>query len=210
MPQQIINNIQQKLKEPLPGEAAQYMMAPADRAKMQEFGDASKFRPSAVLILLCYDDNNELFIPLTERFAYDGVHSGQVSLPGGKKDDADTDLLATALRECSEEIGVSENIEVLGQLSQLYIPVSNFLVQPVVAFCKTRSVFMSPNIREVKHIAKIYIKDLMNENIVMNGNITVAEGIKIKAPYFETGGLKVWGATAMMLSELKVLLKTIF
>lgn len=207
--QQTINNIKQKLKEPLPGEAAQYLMAPVDRERIRDYGDQSKFKPSAVLLLLCCDENNELFIPLTERFAYDGVHSGQVSLPGGKFDESDKDLIATALRECDEEIGVNENIEVLGALSMLYVPVSNFLVQPVVAYCSTQNVFMSPNVREVKHIVKLYLKDLLDEKIVMVGDISIYNGGKIKAPYFETGGLKVWGATAMVLSEFKVLLKTI-
>lgn len=206
----LINKLRETLKGDLPGETAQYLMAPEMRGKAKDYGDANLFKPSAVLILLCEDETNELYFPLTQRFAYDGIHSGQVSLPGGKADPSDKDLRATALRECEEEIGVKENIEVLGNLSTLYIPVSNFIVQPVVAYCNAPKVLMIPDVREVKHIAKFYLKDLLNESIVKQDDINLYGGGKIKAPYFETEGLKVWGATAMILSELKVILKTIF
>ncbi|MBA3662789.1 MAG: CoA pyrophosphatase [Bacteroidetes bacterium] len=207
--QHIINNIIQKLKEPLPGETAQYIMAPSERGKLADYGDASKFKMSAVLLVICRDEDNELFIPLTERFAYDGVHSGQVSLPGGKFEPADGDLTATALRECEEEIGLKDNVQILGTLSRLYIPVSNFLVQPVVAYCTSPHVFMTPHVREVKQIVRLYLDALMDEALVKDGMITVFNNGKRKAPYFEIEGLKVWGATAMILSEFKVLLKTI-
>ncbi|MGZ3901455.1 MAG: NUDIX hydrolase, partial [Bacteroidia bacterium] len=167
------------------------------------------FKKSAVMLLICRDDKNEFFIPLTERFAYDGVHSGQVSFPGGKFEEKDKDLVQTALRECEEEIGI-KNVKALGTLSKLYIPVSNFLVQPVVGYCDEVNVFMTPHVREVKHILKLRFDSLLDESIVKEGSISIYNGGKIKAPYFEIEGLKVWGATAMVLSEFKVLLKTIF
>jgi 8-oxo-dGTP pyrophosphatase MutT (NUDIX family) len=206
--QQLINNIIQKLKEPLPGEAAQFLMAPSGRGRRGDYGDENLFRKSAVMLLICLDNKEQLYIPLTQRFAYDGVHSGQVSLPGGKFEESDVTLTYTAVRECEEEIGVSHP-EILGLLSTLYIPVSNFLVQPVVGFCKDPDVFMTPNVREVKHIVKLYVNDLLDESLVKLGSIEVNNGVKRKAPYFEIEGLKVWGATAMILSEFKVLLKTI-
>lgn len=206
----LINKIHKKLKGELPGETAQYLMAPEKRGRIRDYGDETLFKPSAVLILLCADEHNEFYFPLTQRFAYDGIHSGQVSLPGGKADSNDKDLTATALRECEEEIGVKDNIEVLGNLSALYIPVSNFLVQPVVAYCSGENVLMLPHVKEVKHIVKFYLKDLLNESIVKEDDINLYGGGKIKAPCFETEGLKVWGATAMILSEFKVILKTIF
>jgi 8-oxo-dGTP pyrophosphatase MutT (NUDIX family) len=207
--QHIINSIIQKLKEPLPGEEAQHLMAPVGRGKAVDYGDQDLFRKSAVMVLLCEDESGEVFIPLTQRFAYDGVHSGQVSFPGGKFDEQDETLQQTALRECEEEIGVTA-VKVLGMMTSLYIPVSNFLVQPVVGYCAEKNVFMTPNVREVKHIVKLYLKDLLNETITKEGDVEVARGLKRKAPYFEIEGLKVWGATAMILSEFKVLLKTIF
>lgn len=203
--QHFINNIIQKLKETLPGEEAQYLMAPMGRGRTADY-DESRFRKSAVMVLLCADEG-KLFIPLTQRFAYEGLHSGQVSFPGGKFEQHDESLVHTALRECEEEIGISD-VEVLGLLTPLYIPVSNFLVQPVVGFYG-RPVVMAPHEREVQRIVKLYIDDLLNEAIVKEGDVDIAKGLKRKAPYFEIEGLKVWGATAMILSELKVLLKTI-
>jgi 8-oxo-dGTP pyrophosphatase MutT (NUDIX family) len=208
--EQIINKLEQKLKEPLPGEEAQYLMAPVTRARFEaKAHDETKFRLSAVMVLLCINENNEWFIPLTERFAYGGVHSGQVSFPGGKYDPSDKDLVETAIRECYEEIGVKEGVEVLGKLSRLYIPVSNFMVQPVVGYCNVKDVFMTKHVREVKHIVKLKLNDLLDERIVKTGSIPLQNNTKLKAPYFEIEGLKVWGATAMILSEFKAVLKTI-
>jgi 8-oxo-dGTP pyrophosphatase MutT (NUDIX family) len=206
----IINKLEQKLKEGLPGEEAQYLMAPVTRAKYEQKAlDETSFKLSAVMILLCRDENNDWFIPLTERFAYDGVHSGQVSFPGGKFDASDVDLVTTAIRECEEEIGVKEGVQILGKLSRLYIPVSNFMVQPVVGYCSIKNVFMTKHVREVKHIVKLKLNDLLDERIVKTGSIPLQNGSKLKAPYFDIEGLKVWGATAMMLSEFKAVLKEI-
>jgi len=208
---QLINKLKQKLKDPLPGEDTQYLMAPVNRARLKELNlNEKSYRLSAVVILLCLDENNNLFIPLTERYSYTGAHAGQVSLPGGKFDEEDVDLVHTAFRECYEEIGLNEGIELTGLLSRLYIPVSNFMVQPVVASCNIKNVFMFPHEREVKRIIKLYIKDLLDESIVKLGEIESQPGIKLKAPYFEIEGLKVWGATAMILNEFKAVLKSIY
>lgn len=209
--EQKINKLKLKLTEPLPGEDAQYMMAPLQRQKktVSELSE-EEYRKSAVIILICSDANNNFYIPLTERFAYDGVHSGQVSLPGGKFEESDLDHTNTALRECFEEIGIEKNdIEVLGELTPLYIPVSKYLVRPIVGHCRIPNPDLLKNPREVKHIGKLYLNDLTNENIVRTGNITLLDKQKIQAPYFAVQDLKVWGATAMILSEFKTLLKTI-
>jgi 8-oxo-dGTP pyrophosphatase MutT (NUDIX family) len=187
-------------------------MAPLKRQKVhvRELPE-TEFRRSSVILVLCTDPNGNLYIPLTERFAYDGVHSGQVSLPGGKHEDGDIDHTSTALRECFEEIGIEKgDIEVLGELTPLYIPVSKFLVRPVVGFCTIVNPDLRKNPREVKHIAKLYLSELMNENIVKTGAIMLRNDQKIEAPYFSVEDLKVWGATAMILSEFKTVLKTIF
>jgi len=209
--EQNINKLKLLLSEALPGEDAQYMMAPLQRSKqsVHELPE-SEYRKSAVIILICSDANGHLYIPLTERFAYDGVHSGQVSLPGGKFEESDLDHATTALRECFEEIGIERDaIEILGELTPLYIPVSKYLVRPIVGYCKTPNPDLLKNPREVKHIGKLYLNELTNENIVRTGNITLRDKQKIQAPYFAVQDLKVWGATAMILSEFKTLLKTI-
>jgi len=208
--EQIINKIKQKLNADLPGENAQFLMAPLERRRMNvENFTGSDFKRSAVMLVLCRDENDNLFIPLTERFAYDGVHSGQVSFPGGKFDDGDLNYEHTAARECFEEIGIA-NIEIIGNLTELFIPVSKFLVHPVVGYCSEKNTELRKNPREVKAVLKLFLNDLMNENIVKSGLVKTRNEQKIQAPYFEVEGLKVWGATAMILSEFKTVLKTIF
>jgi 8-oxo-dGTP pyrophosphatase MutT (NUDIX family) len=194
----------------LPGPDAQYMMAPVKRARIKiENLKEGEYKRSAVILLLCRDERDEIYIPLTERFAYDGVHSGQVSLPGGKSDHEENHF-ETALRECAEEIGVEPTgVQLLGELTGLYIPVSGFLVKPVIGFCTAREPELRKNPREVKTIVRLSLASLMNENLVKEGSITAGDQ-KIKAPYFLVEGLKVWGATAMILSEFKTVLKTIF
>src|SRR5262245_61829436 len=130
---QLLNKLKTRLSESLPGEQAQILLAPFNRKMI----DPKKlkqedYRLSAVMILFCEDEHDRLFIPLIQRLPYEGVHSGQISLPGGKFDQTDIDLSQTAIRECREEIGVTEEIEMIGKLSQLYIPVSGFLVEPFV------------------------------------------------------------------------------
>jgi 8-oxo-dGTP pyrophosphatase MutT (NUDIX family) len=205
-----INKLKQKLKSDLPGEAAQYMMAPLQRKNTVEVGSLNeRCRLSAVLLLVC-EDNGKLFLPLIQRQVYSGVHSAQVSLPGGKYDELDGSLENTALRECYEEIGIKENIELGGGLTKLYIPVSNFLVQPYVGFCFEDGPMLLPHEREVKRIIRLPLEDLLKEELVKNGVIENLLGNKLKAPYFEIEGLQVWGATAMILNEFKAVLKSIY
>lgn len=209
--EQDLNKLKLTLNQPLPGPDAQYIMAPVTR---QRFNPAeipeTDYRKSAVMLVLCADEHGKLFIPLTERFAYDGVHSGQVSLPGGKFENSDVDYTNTALRECFEEIGIGKgDIEILGPLTPLYIPVSKFFVQPIVGFCSIQNPELRKNPREVKYIPKFFLNELMDENRVQNGPVALRGNQKIKAPYFLVEGLKVWGATAMILNEFKTVLKTI-
>lgn len=207
--QDLINKLKQKLKENLPGQAVQYEMAPVNRYMLdQEFLEAHH-KLSAVLLLLCFE-NDRVFIPLTQRYSYAGAHSGQISLPGGKYDQEDGSLENTALRECFEEIGLKENIELTGGLSKLYIPVSNFMVQPFVGIYLEESPIMLPHEREVKQILKLYIDDLLDDTLIRKGTVLISDERKIKAPYFEIEGLQVWGATAMILNEFKAVLKSIY
>ncbi len=205
----IINKLKAELQKTLPGTEAQYLMAPVTRPKVDvENLDPDKYRPSAVLILFCLNEKNELYIPLIERFAYEGAHSAQVSFPGGKYDKEDENLQTTAIRECFEEIGLRDGIEIIGKLTRLFIPVSSFLVEPYVAFYKIKEPEFILNTREVKTILKLPVQKLLDENTVEEGTVQVND-LKIKTPYFLVEGNKVWGATAMMLSELKTILKII-
>jgi 8-oxo-dGTP pyrophosphatase MutT (NUDIX family) len=201
-----INALKERLKLPLPGFEAQWEMAHVNREKMRkEDLQPSSYRNSAVMILLCPIDNS-FFIPLTERHTYKGAHSGQVSFPGGKFDEGDVSLLNTAKRECFEEIGVKEDIEIIGELSSLYIPVSRFMVHPFVGVLKNEKVSYELNNAEVKDLLELKLEELMDPGLVKETVIEPTPGVKFKTPYFDVQGRIVWGATAMILNELKCLI----
>ena len=204
--EQLLNKLKNELQKPLPGIAAQFDMAPVSRPKINiEDLNINDYKQSAVLILFCLDDQNNLFIPLIERYAYKGVHSAQISFPGGKFEEEDIHLQNTALRECFEEIGLQNEIEVIGKLTDLFIPVSSFLVAPYIGFCKINNPSFFLHEREVKSILKLPLEVLMDDSIIING-LVEADDYKIKTPYFLVEGHKVWGATAMILSVLKSIL----
>jgi 8-oxo-dGTP pyrophosphatase MutT (NUDIX family) len=161
-------------------------------------------RQSAVCILL-YPKADGWYIPLIVRPEYDGTHSGQVAFPGGKVEETDADVVATALREMSEEIGVTlSEVEVLGRLTPLFVFASNFMVHPIVAVTDQTPAFV-PDPREVARILEVPVKDLLDESLRSEKEINV-RGFRVQAPFFDFQGQTVWGATAMMLSEFAVLL----
>jgi 8-oxo-dGTP pyrophosphatase MutT (NUDIX family) len=205
----LISGLKNILKHPLPGTEAHFRMAPRHRAMVNvEMLDPAAVKEGAVMILL-FTENGQVFIPLIKRSTYEGVHSGQISLPGGKKDLADESLEETALRECYEEIGVSEKIEVLGKLTSLYIPVSEFLVVPYVGVCRMESPVFVPHAREVSKVIRLPLAHLLDDKTVEEGTIMLRPDLKIESPFFRVEGQQVWGATAMILSELKLLIQSI-
>jgi 8-oxo-dGTP pyrophosphatase MutT (NUDIX family) len=194
-------HLKKRLAEPLPGRDAQAIMAPLpiDENRFKE-NPKNPARPGGVMILL-YPKNGEIYLPLMKRPSYDGAHSGQVSFPGGKVESEDVDLIATALRETEEEIGVKQSeISVLGQLSELFIIASNFKVYPSLGVMHFAPKFI-PDPYEVESVLEVPLRQLWDKS---------RQGIEemnfgrytIHSPYFEIEGHKVWGATAMMLSEL--------
>jgi len=204
-----ITTLQSRLQKPLPGKEAQIRMSafPKDleRFVVKERPDA---KLGAVLILL-YLHEGEWFIPLMKRPDYEGVHGGQISFPGGKKEELDSDLFATALREAEEEVGVKpETVNVIGSLSELYIPPSNFKVFPVIAYSNQRPEFYK-NQYEVEKILEMPIRQLMEPSTVKQTTIKVMGGLSLPTPYFDVDGEIVWGATAMILSELKEIINQI-
>lgn len=186
----------------LPGALAQYRMAPVHRTPLNSASERQGLRPSAVMLLLCRRQDDGFFIPLIERPEYQGAHSAQISLPGGKSDPSDPDLKTTALRECFEETGIKD-VNVLGALSELHIPVSRFLVSPYVGYCPIRDPEFFPDRREVRSLIRLDLEQLMQEDIIERGKIELPGNLKIEAPWFNVQGHKVWGATAMILSEFR-------
>lgn len=212
--EQVIHKLKERLRGQLPGPDIQYQMAPALRHRTDpETLQQDQYRLSAVMVLFCLDEDGNWFIPLTQRFTYEGVHSGQISLPGGKFEPEDKTTDRTALRECEEEIGISEQVVLIGALSKLYIPVSGFLVEPWVGVMQQRSPVFSLNPREVERVVRLKVSDLLDHSIVKTGDIEIPGrglNMKIKTPWFETEGLRIWGATAMILNEVKTIAASIF
>lgn len=197
------DRLKQRLDEPLPGEEAQMKMASQfRRARILEELDKRKARLGSVLISL-YPHEDDIYTVLMKRPSYKGVHSGQVSFPGGKHEDGDDDLFETALREAHEEVGiVPDQVSIVGTLSELYIPPSNFLVLPVIGTLKERPNLV-PDAHEVESILEVPLRRFFEKDILKEGEIPVGNGYHIKSPYFDIDDHVVWGATAMIISELK-------
>ena len=169
---------------------------------------SKKAKLGGVAIVL-YPHNGEIVMPLIRRPEYDGVHGGQVSFPGGKREDQDNDLVATAFRETEEEIGIPRDMmKMVGTLSELYIFASDFQVLPVVVALKQRPIF-DPDPTEVSAVVEVELGHLLDPKNRKRKDLQV-RGFTIDAPYFEVENEVVWGATAMMLSEfLEVVEKAI-
>jgi len=184
----------------LKGKIAHEEIAPY-RAKYPDLKPLSP-KTAAVLVLL-YPIKKETHCVLIERSTYQGQHSGQISFPGGKKEKNDTNIFETAIREAWEEININKkDINIVGKLSKLYIPPSNFEVTPVLAFSKNQPNFI-PSKREVVEILEVKIKDLVQPEIIKKTKIQFKNGKTLITPYFDLHSKTVWGATAMILNELK-------
>lgn len=162
-------------------------------------------RPGGVIILL-YEEEGMFKFPLIKRPEYSGAHGGQVSLPGGKAEPGENAVDA-ALRECEEEIGiVRDDIQVLGKLSNFFVMPSNFMVTPVIAAFAGKPVFI-PDPFEVSRILEARLSDLAEETAIKQKEILAAGKYRMIAPHFEIDHEVVWGATAMMLNEFRMVLR---
>ncbi len=197
----IIILIGKRLQERLPGLEAQIRMAPSKRFAIPDPPDP--LLSAAVLILLFPDDESWRFF-LTERTHGVEHHQGQISLPGGARE-KDESLEEAAIRETQEEMGISETPEIIGQLSKLHIPVSGFEVSPFVGWLLARPE-VEPNNVEVARVHEVTLADFLATECHKWEKRTF-RSIEIDVPYFELDGVKVWGATAMILSEFRQVLQ---
>lgn len=185
-------------------------MVPLSRKKELESLDFSSLSPKlAAVLCLIYPENGQLYTPLILRNTYPGVHSNQVSFPGGRKEKIDRNFEETALRECEEEIGVQQkSITILRQLTDVYIPPSNFQVKSFIGICDTTPLF-KPQTKEVAQIIKVKLSDILNDGLITSTSISTSYTKQIKVNAFQLNNFIVWGATAMILSEIKYLLKSL-
>jgi len=197
---QLADSLVQRLAFPLPGREAQFRMASSFRIPPGYMPDMSQARVGGVLIAL-YPLNGNVHTVLMKRPDYIGAHSGQVSFPGGKKEPNDPDIITTALREAQEEVAISpQDVQVLGQLTELYIPASNFLVHPVIGLLD-HVPDLVPDAHEVERILLPDLAHFLRSDIVGEKVIPIRENLTVKAPFYDVEGETVWGATAMIISE---------
>jgi 8-oxo-dGTP pyrophosphatase MutT (NUDIX family) len=191
-----------ELKKPLPGLDAQLRMSPAVRRPVSvEY----PLKNAGVLILL-YPHGGRICTVFIKRTEYEGVHSGQVSLPGGMYKEEDGSLMATALREAHEETGVDiSTVTVIGKLTPLHIPVSNVNVNAFVGVCDGRPDFIHDP-AEVQYLIEESLDELLNEVNHKTKAMTIF-GNEVIVPYFDVQGNHIWGATAMIMSEFAEIIK---
>ena len=197
-----------KLKQiTLSGNEAHSFLAPPQRMKLLNSSFKIKTTPkkAAVLIHLYPDENDSLHFVLIQRNSYVGVHSGQISFPGGKPETEDANLWDTALRESSEEVGLNGiEIHKLRSLTEVFIPPSNFLVSPFVSYSFEKPHFVR-EIKEVDLILEIPLWMLLGHEQVLYKNLTTNYVEEFEVPCYVFNEKVVWGATAMILSELRIL-----
>ena len=193
----------------LPAEASQLKMVPPFRRELiKQQKEAIKHAKRAGVLVLFYPDLKGLTrLVLILRKTYEGVHSAQVGFPGGKLEPQDKNLKAAAVRETYEEIGVLiEDIEVICELSEVYIPPSNFYVQPFIGLSRATPNFVKQE-DEVEDILEIDLQDFLDDKSLITRMVKTSYSIEVEVPAFKLNSHVVWGATAMMLSEVKDLLK---
>lgn len=206
-PENFFSALQQKLSQPLPGHAAQSMMTSRARISTEEYLQQNPNHRNSAVLMLLFPLNGTIYTALIRRPSYEGMHSGQLALPGGKKEDTDKTVLHTAIRETEEEVGIKipeENI--LGKLTPVYIPVSNFLVNPFVGKLNERPQWM-PDKHEVESVLEFPLDYLFQHELKERRRISIGKNMFIDAPCYMIDGQVLWGATAMMFAELEALLK---
>lgn len=196
-----ISLLKKKLSSDLPGDTAHAVLMNYKRITPTEVIASGKNPKESAVLILLFKDKEEWNFVLTKRKEYEGVHSKQISLPGGKKEYNETPE-ETALRETQEEIGVkSEDVKIIGSLTNIYIPPSNFIVCPIVGYMDYKPNFVLEE-KEVAQLFCVPVNALWETNVVKRGNVKV-RGMEINVSYFDLEDEVVWGATAMILSEFR-------
>lgn len=195
----------------LPGEVSQIKMSPPYRIELMERNKMlmKTAKQAAVLALFYPNHQNETHLILILRKTYKGVHSAQVGFPGGKLEESDLDLQVTALRETHEEVGVPmEAVNVLKRMTPMYIPPSNFTVHPFFGVTQQTPKFIKQD-EEVEDLIEVSLTHFLDDSTVFKTTVPTSYQLNVEVPAFKLNNHVVWGATAMMLSEVKDLLKKV-
>ena len=191
-------------KMELPGEQFHLKMAPIERLLelKRKARDLDSAKKAAVLVLFYPSAQGETQLILILRKTYKGVHSAQVGFPRGKLEPEDANMQAAALREAEDEVGVPrDRPKVLKELTEIYIPPSNFFVQPYLAMVDHRPDFVKQD-EEVEALIEVPLAELMNLDNRITQRLMTSYAVEIDVPAFQLQGHVVWGATAMMLNEV--------
>ncbi len=194
----------------LPAALAHAKMVPPNREDLLKNMDLGQITPKkAAVMMLFYPKKYQTHLALILRTSYNGVHSSQIAFPGGKVELEDFDLKQTALRETHEEIGIHPNsINVIRSFTEVYIPPSNFMVYPFLGYSHDELEFHLQE-DEVAGMVEFPLVDFLDDKILKNTLIKTSYQESIEVPGFQVNEHFIWGATAMMLSELKETLKLV-
>lgn len=199
---QFSRRLRTQLADPLPAESAWSAMAPIQRITRSLWPEKNEHSKRSAVLIVFYEWNGTIHLPMIQRNIYNGPHSGQIALPGGRVEKTDKDLVDTALREANEEIGIDrDQVEIIGQLTEIFIPPSQFWVQPILGMVHARPEFV-PDPSEVQQVIEAPLPEFLDPRNIELKKVSVGKNMKIDAPSYQIQGHTVWGATAMMMSEL--------
>jgi 8-oxo-dGTP pyrophosphatase MutT (NUDIX family) len=195
-----LRSLEQRLQGEKPGLQSQLKMVPYPRPGDKTYQEAGDTCLRAAVLVLIYPRDDGFYLVLTRRTSQVAHHQAQISFPGGQMD-KDESSVETALREAAEELHIAPaEVRVLGELTPLYIPPSNYCIYPVVTVAKRRPDFR-PSPHEVAEVIEVPLAHLLDIKNIKR-EIWPLRGMNVKVPFYFFGGHKIWGATAMVLAEL--------
>jgi 8-oxo-dGTP pyrophosphatase MutT (NUDIX family) len=202
-------DLKHKLSKPLPGIRSHLKMAPEHRAEqLTSYHEGIKHAKKSAVLMLFYNESDESKMIVIRRSNYVGVHAGQIAFPGGRYEDEDINVQTTALREIHEEIGIPEDkIEIVGRLSDIYVPPSNFLISVFVGYLDEKPMYKIEE-REVDEVIEVPFGDFFKPNLIKEKEFFVSSlNASSIAPYFDVSNAEIWGASAMVISEFLDVMK---
>ena len=199
------------LQKPLLGLTSHLKMAPPTRkTELEVAKKAMQFAKKSAVMILLFHEGEKLKVVFIRRSFYVGIHAGQMAFPGGRYEDSDVTVEETAFRELEEEIGIKrDKIELLGRISDIYVPPSNFLISVFVGYLSEKP-FYTPDEREVAEVIEVDFEDFLKpENIAVKDFHVPSVNHAVTAPYYQTTHCDIWGASAMVVSELVDMLQNV-